>query len=122
MTPGQNWKGWTRPEDVPPDLRAVIRQGELVPLLEPKEAATMRQTVLELFAECMDVFLEESSLRWAIDHVHRSRPKMPMEAVFQAVSLEIGISVPRLRTIWYVDRRKARIKDLVRQKLKGARS
>jgi hypothetical protein len=117
-----NWKGWSSREDLPPDLRAVIRQGELVPMLDPREAATMQRTVLETFAEVVDTFLEEAQLRWTIDHLHRSRPNMPMEAVFMAISLEDSVSVPRLRTIWYTDRRKARLKEILREKLKGAQA
>lgn len=112
------WKGWASREDVPPDLRMVIRQGELLPLLDPKEAAAMQRTVLETFAEVVDTFLEESQLRWTIDHLHRSRPNMPMEAVFVAISLEDSVSIPRLRAIWYCDRRKARLKEILRRKLK----
>ena len=93
-----------------------------MPLLAPKAAEAMQRTVLLTFAEVVDVYLEEMQLRWTIDHLHRSRPTLSMEVVFAAVSLEVGVSVPRLRTIWYTDRRKARLRELMKARLQDGRS
>lgn len=116
-----NWKGWTEKEDVPGDLRAVIAQGEFIPLLDPREASEYRRIILETTAEVMDIYLEEAQLRWVCDHVHRARPAMPMEAVFRAVSIERGISVARLRSIWFVSRRKSRVVEIMRKKIQEGR-
>ena len=112
------WKRWSRPEDVPSDLRRLIHEGAFVPLLDPDEARALRETILETFCEVLDIYLEENELRWRLGHVHRARPSVPMEAVFHAVGLEMGISPFRLRTIWFVSRRKSRVKELVSSKLK----
>lgn len=119
--PGSNWKSWSSPMDIPKDLRATIAQGAFVPLLDPAAARQMHATVMATFSEILDVYLEEMELRWRCDHVHTIHPKMPMEAVFQAVSLAVGVSVPRLRTIWYTSRRKSQVKDLVQKKVRAAK-
>lgn len=110
-------KKWVAPEDLPADLRRVIQQGAFVPLLDPKEAEQLRQTVLLTFSEVLDVYLEEHELRWRISHVHRARPELPLDSIFLAVGLELGVSPARLRNIWYVSRRKSRVQHLVKQAL-----
>lgn len=122
MTPGQNWKGWTHADDLPNDVRASIQQGAISPLLSPEESARFRGVVLSVFGEALDLFLEAEQLRWRCDHVRSRHPHLPMEAVFRAVSLEIGVSVPRLRTIWYVSRRKSRVAELVKEAVGGPMS
>lgn len=107
------WKAWIRPEDLPQDLRLAIHQGGFKPLMIPEEANELRRTVLEVFAEVLEIYIEDHELRWRCDHVHRARPEMPMEGVFQAIAVELGVSVPRLRAIWFTSRRKARVKDLI---------
>lgn len=115
-----SWRGWTKREDLPPDLRRLVDEGAFVPLLDPREAEQLKATVMEVFAEVMDTYLEDVELRWRIDHVHRARPGMPMEAVFAAVAAGIGVSPSRLKSVWYVSRRKSRTQELVRAKLREA--
>jgi hypothetical protein len=100
-------------------LQATIAAGAFVPLLDPAERKLMHVTILETVSEALDVYLEENELRWRCVHVRQYYPEMPMEAVFRAVSLTVGISAPRLRTIWYVSRRKSRIKELIQKKIRG---
>lgn len=117
-----NWRGWTKREDLPPDLRRLVDEGAFVPLLDPQEAQQLKVTVMETFAEVLDTYLEDVELRWRIDHVHRARPGMPMEAVFAAVAAGICVSPSRLKSVWYVSRRKSRTQELVRAKLKEGRA
>lgn len=116
-----NWRGWTKREDLPHDLRRLVDEGAFLPLLDPREAQQLKVTVMETFAEVLDTYLEDVELRWRVDHVHRARPGMPMEAVFAAVAAGIGVSPSRLKSVWYVSRRKSRTKDLVKAKLREAR-
>lgn len=117
-----NWRGWTKREDLPHDLRRLVDEGAFVPLLDPREAQQLKVTVMETFAEVLDTYLEDVELRWRVDHVHRARPGMPMEAVFAAVAAGIGVSPSRLKAVWYVSRRKSRTQELVRAKLKEGRA
>ncbi len=114
------WRGWARREDLPHDLLRLVDEGAFAPLLNPQEAHQIKATVMETFAEVLDTYLEDVELRWRVDHVHRARPGMPMEAVFAAVAAGIGVSPSRLKSVWYVSRRKSRTQELVRAKLRGA--
>ena len=114
-----DWKAWSRPEDLPEELRRTVEEGKLAPLLQPKESAALQRVVLETFAECLDVFLEEHQLRWHLQHVHARCPAMPMEQVFRAVGVSLGVSAARLKALWYTSRRHAGVQAAVRAKLKG---
>ena len=114
-----DWKAWSRPEDLPKELRRVVEEEQFVPLLDPQEAIRMRQTVMEAFAECLDIYLEEQQLMWRLQHVHQTFPKMPMEQVFRVVGLAVGVSFARLKALWYTSRRHAGVQAAVRAKLKG---
>lgn len=114
-----NWTAWIAPEDVPVDLRKVVDEGAFVPLLDPKEAQQLRFIVLETFSEVLDSYLEDQELRWRMDHLHRARPGLPMNAVIAAVAVSLGVSQSRLRKIWYSSRRKSRVAESIRAKLKG---
>ena len=114
-----NWKAWVTPEDLPHDLRQAIRRGALRPLLDPAEAERLKRTILEAFAEVMEIYLEDNELRYRCEHVAEHHPDLPLEAVFRAVSIEVGVSVSRLRALWFVSRRKAGVRDVVKASLKG---
>jgi hypothetical protein len=107
------WKGWVSKEDIPFDLRKTIQEGAFIPLLNPDEASALRHTMLSVFSEVLDIYLEEKELQWRCQHVHLARPQLPMESVFAAISLEVGVSISRLKQVWYESRRKSRVKDLV---------
>lgn len=113
------WKAWARPEDLPRDLRESVRRGAIRRLLEHDESAKLRSTILEAFAEVLEVYMEDNELKWRCEYVADLHPDLPKEAVFRAVSLEVGVSVSRLRALWFVSRRKARVRDLVKATLRG---
>jgi len=115
-----NWKTWDAAADLAsvPGLRETIHRAQIRPLLDPKEAANLRRTVLETFAEVLEIYLEDNELRWRCDMVTRTFPQMPMQAVFRAIELELGVSVSRLSKVWYGSRRKARVQELVTRKLR----
>lgn len=113
-----DWKAWSRAEDLPTELRRVVEEGQFVPLLDGREAQQLRETVMVAFAECLDVYLEEQQLQWRMQHVHQTFPKMPMEQVFRAVGLAVGVSSARLKALWYTSRRHAGVQQVVRAKLK----
>lgn len=110
-----NWKGWVTPEDLPHDLRQAVRRGAIRPLLDPEEADRLKRTILETFAEAMEIYLEDNELKWRCEFVSQLHPDLPREAVFRAVSIEVGVSVSRLRALWFTSRRKARVQQLVRK-------
>ncbi len=118
--PPVNWKGWVTPEDLPHDLRQAVRRGAIRPLLDPAESARLRQTILETFSEALEVYLEDNELKWRCEFVSQHHPDLPREAVFRAVSIEVGVSVSRLRALWFTSRRKARVQQLIRQRGGGA--
>lgn len=117
--PATNWKSWVTPEDLPHDLRQAVRHGALRPLLDPAEAARLKQTILETFSEAMEIYLEDNELKFRCEYVTQMHPDLPREAVFRAVSIEVGVSVSRLRALWFTSRRKARVQQLVRKAAGG---
>lgn len=117
--PPVNWKGWVTPDDLPRDLRQAVHRGAIRPLLDPEESLRLRQTILETFAEALEVYLEDNELKWRCEFVSQLHPDLPREAVFRAVSIEVGVSVSRLRALWFTSRRKARVQQLIRQKAGG---
>ena len=113
-----NWKAWCSPDDLPHDVRAAIRRGAIRPLLEPAQANQLRRTILEAFSEVLEVYLEDNELKWRCEFVAQNHPDLPKEAIFRAVSLEVGVSVNRVRELWFKSRRKARVKELVLRTLR----
>jgi hypothetical protein len=113
-----NWKSWTSPEDLPHDVRAAIRRGVIHPLLEPNQAAHLRKTILEAFSEVLEIYQEDNELKWRCEFVSQNHPDLPKEAIFRAVSLEVGVSVDRVRELWFKSRRKSRVKELVLRSLR----
>jgi hypothetical protein len=119
-----NWKIWDSSADLSavPGLREAIHGAQIRPLLDVKEADALKRTILETFTEVLDIYLEDNELRWRCDLVNRTFPLLPMQAVFRAIELELGISVSRLSKVWYDgNRRKARIQEIVSKKLKERR-
>lgn len=113
-----NWKAWVTPDDLPHDLRQAVRRGALRPLLDPAEAERLKRTILEAFAEVMEIYLEDNELKYRCEYVAQLHPDLPHEAVFRAVSLEVGVSVSRLRALWFMSRRKAGVRDALKASLK----
>lgn len=113
-----NWKAWITPDDLPHDVRAAIRRGVIHPMLEPSQAKQLRKTILEVFSEVLEIYQEDNELKWRCEFVAQNHPDLPKEAIFRAVSLEVGVSVNRVRELWFKSRRKARVKDLVLRTLR----
>ena len=113
-----NWKAWVSPADLPHDLRAAIHRGAIRPLLDPSQADQLRRTVLETFSEVLEIYLEDNELKWRCEFVAQNHPDLPKEAVFRAVSLEVGVSVSRLRMLWFRSGRKARVKEVLQRSLR----
>lgn len=113
-----NWKSWTSPKDLPHDVQDSIRRGAIRPLLEPVHTAQLRKAILETVSEAVDIVLEDNELKWRCELVARNHPDLPKEAIFWAVSLEVGVSVSRVRELWFRSRRKSRVKELVLRSLR----
>lgn len=114
-----NWKAWSTPEDLPMSVRALIARGNLAPVLDPEQVSCIRNTVLMVFAEVIDTYLEETELRWQVTQLRRAMPTLPLEGAFKAVALEMGVTPSCVRNVWFQSRRKARTTDLVRRSLRG---
>jgi hypothetical protein len=95
-----------------------MHRAQIQPLMAPGEAANFRRTVLETFAEILEIYLNDNELRWRCDVVTRTFPQLPMQAVFRAIEIEFGISVVRLKKVWYGNRRKAQVQEVVTRKLR----
>lgn len=119
-----NWNAWGSSSDLAavPGLRETIHRAQIRPLLDPKESENLRRTVLETFAEILEIYLNENELRWRCDMVSRTFPQMPMQAVFRAIEIEIGVNAAYLKKIWYGNRRKAQVQALVTRKLRERKS
>lgn len=115
-----NWKAWVSPEDLPHDVRLAIRRGGIQPLLDPAQAEQLRKTILETFSEAFEIYLEDNELKWRCEFVAQNHPDLPKEAIFRAVSIEVGVSVALLRKLWFRSGRKARVKEAVLRNLRRA--
>ena len=108
-----NWAAWGSSSDLAqvPGLRETIHRAQIQPLLDPKEAANLKQTVLE-------IYLNDNELRWRMEMVSRTFPQLPMQAVFRAVEIEVGVNAGYLKKLWYGNRRKAAVQAVVTRKLR----
>ena len=115
-----HWSTWDTSSDLAavPGLRETIHRAQIQPLLDPKEAAILKSTVLETFGEILEIYLHDNELRWRCDLVSRTFPQLPMQAVFRSIEIEIGVSVVRLKKVWYGGRRKAQVQEVVTRKLR----
>lgn len=115
-----NWNAWGSSSDLAqvPGLRETIHRAQIQPLLDPKEAANLKRTVLETFAEVLEIYLNDNELRWRMEMVSRTFPQLPMQAVFRAVEIEIGVNAGYLKKLWYGNRRKAAVQAVVTRKLR----
>ena len=115
----QNWKSWVSADDLPRDVRKAIHRGAVSPLLNSDQAEHMRQTLLETFSRAFEILLKDNELKWMVEVVSHDHPDLPREAIFRAVALEVGVTVSKVRELWFKSRRNARIKDLVLRSLRG---
>ncbi|WLT30073.1 hypothetical protein [Geothrix sp. PMB-07] len=121
---GRKWNTWESSADLAavPGLRETIHRAQTQPLINPKESENLRRTVLETFAEILEIYLNDNELRWRCDLVSRTYPQMPMQAVFRAIEIEIGVNAAYLKKVWYGNRRKAQVQEIVTRKLRDNRN
>nr|WP_320132351.1 hypothetical protein [uncultured Holophaga sp.] len=115
MNSNPNPKAWSSKADIPMELRSAIA-GAAFRLGEPQEAEAFKATMLEAFAEVADLYLEKCRFRWAMEQLKDQYPDLPMNVIFAAVGMELGVSTTRLRDIWYETRRTRGVLHLVQRK------
>lgn len=115
-----NWNTWGSSTDLAqvPGLRETIHRAQIRPLLDPREAENLKRTIMETFAEVLEIYLNDNELRWRMEMVSRTFPQLPMQAVFRAIEIEVGVNAAYLKKLWYGNRRKAAVQEVVTRKLR----